>query len=220
MTDWLDLAQGLEAVDDRARKALASIVPVTVPKGHVMFRPGDEVCGFVVMLSGQVDVYLTGASGREILLYSVSPGETCVQTTLGILGEDDYSAEALAATDVEIAIIPKSLFMELLDGSSKFRMFVFHSFAQRLQSITQVLERVAFITIEERLAAALLERVDENGLVHCTHQELATAIGSVREVVSRRLELFAKKGLVTLERGNIHIAEARGLQRLIAVGST
>jgi len=79
----------------------------------------------------------------------------------------------------------------------------------------QVLERVAFIKVEERLAAILIKRSDETGLVHNTHQELATAIGSAREVVSRRLELFGRKGLVTLERGNIRITDKAGLVKLI-----
>ena len=68
----------------------------------------------------------------------------------------------------------------------------------------------------ERLAAILLERLDDRGLVHNTHQELATAIGSVREVVSRRLELFGKKGLIILERRNIRNTNQSGLMRLIA----
>jgi len=181
----------------------------------VLFRPGDEVAGFVLVISGRVDVYMTSQTGREILLYSIAPGETCVQTTLGLLGEEDYSAEAVAETAIEIVIIPKSLFLELLGSSVSFRTYVFHAFASRLQSIMQVLERVAFIKVEERLAAILIKRSDETGLVHNTHQELATAIGSAREVVSRRLELFGRKGLVTLERGNIRITDKAGLVKLI-----
>lgn len=216
MTDWIGRANGLEALDERSRKQLAGLDTFRFPSGKVLFRPGDEVTGFVLVVAGRVDVYMTGPTGREILLYSVTPGETCVQTTLGLLGEEDYSGEAVAETDIEIVVIPKALFMELLELSVAFRTFVFHAFASRLRSIMQVLERVAFIKVEERLASALLERSDETGLVHNTHQELATAIGSAREVVSRRLELFGKKGLVTLERGNIQITNRSGLARLIA----
>lgn len=216
MTNWISCAKGLEALDRQSQGQLASLHTVEFPSGKVLFRPGDEVTGFVLVVSGRVDVYMTGPTGREILLYSVTPGETCVQTTLGLLGEEDYSAEAVAETAIKIVVIPKPLFLDLLESSVAFRTFVFHAFASRLRSIMRVLERVAFIKVEERLAATLLERSDATGLVHNTHQELATAIGSAREVVSRRLELFGKKGLVTLERGNIQITNQSGLVRLIA----
>lgn len=207
---------GLDKLDERAYAQLAELNIVKVPPGKVLFRPGDRVAHFVLVVSGEIDIYLMGASGREILLYSVVPGETCVQTTLGLMGQQDYSSEAVAASDVEMLLIPKAMFMELLGASEAFRLFVFQAFAGRLQSIMQVLEKVAFIKVEDRLAAVLLERSDENGLVHNTHQELAVAIGSVREVVSRRLELFAKRGLVALERGAIQITNKSGLVRLIS----
>ncbi|MDH3581600.1 MAG: Crp/Fnr family transcriptional regulator [Hyphomicrobiales bacterium] len=216
MTDWFHRSKGFEALDARTREQLADLKVITVPAGKVLFRPGDEVAGFVLVVSGRVDVYMTGPTGREILLYSIAPGETCVQTTLGLLGEDDYSAEAVAETTIEIVVIPKPMFLDLLGSSASFRTFVFHAFASRLQSIMRVLEQVAFVKIEERLAAALLERSDATGLVHNTHHELATAIGSAREVVSRRLELFGKKGLVTLERGNIQITNQSPLVRMIS----
>ena len=216
MTEWIDRSIGLSELDPQAKKQLDGLRVITLPSGKVLYRPGDEVSGFVLVISGRVDVYMTGPSGREILLYSVTPGETCVQTTLGLLGEEDYSAEAVAETDIEIVVIPKPMFLELIASSASFRTFVFHAFASRLQSIMHVLEQVAFVRIEERLAAILLERSDGAGLVRNTHQELATAIGSAREVVSRRLELFVKKGFVTLERGNIEITSRSGLMRLIA----
>ncbi|MCF3628686.1 Crp/Fnr family transcriptional regulator [Thalassospiraceae bacterium LMO-SO8] len=213
---WIDRAPGLDDLDPETRRQLEAVRPITIPKGQVLFRPGDEVTCFGVLIGGRVDVYLTGATGREILLYSITPGESCVQSTLGLLGENDYSAEAVAETDVEAVMIPKSLFLGLLGRSEAFRTFVFQSFAKRLQSVMQVLERVAFIRIEERLAAALLERADHDGVVRTTHQELATAIGSVREVVSRRLEALARKGFVSLDRGTIRVADRAGLAALIS----
>ena len=80
----------------------------------------------------------------------------------------------------------------------------------------RVLEQVAFVKVEERLAAALIDRADGLGVVAATHQELATAIGSAREVVSRRLEALGTKGLVELDRGSIRIVDAKGLKRLSA----
>lgn len=216
MADWWDAAGLGEVEPGDAKLSLAALSPQRLPAGSVLFRPGDPVGGFVVVLDGRIEVYLTGRTGREILLYGLSPGETCVQTTLGLLGEDDYSGEAVAATDIEIVVVPRALFEELIARSDTFRTFVFQAFARRLQLVMRVLEQVAFIGIEERLAGALLERADGAGRIAATHQDLAVAIGSAREVVTRRLQAFEKKGWVQLERGAISITNGAALMRLLA----
>lgn len=215
-SSWLEKTGFGAELDDVARKTLAQYSANKAPAGHVLFRPGDEICGFVIVVSGRVGVYLTGASGRDILLYEINAGETCVQSTLGLLGTQDYNGEAVAETDVEMVVVPKTVFANLLARSPAFQRFVFQAFAQRFAAVMSVIERVAFVKIEARLAGVLLERADKNNTVHNTHQELATAIGSAREVVSRRLESFSKKGLVELERGEIRLTNQAGLQALSA----
>ena len=205
-----------DVLDPAARDRLSRLSLTAVGEGTVLFRPGDEAKGFVLVKAGRVAVYLTGRSGREILLYTVEAGETCIQTTLGILGGQRYSAEGIAETPVEMTIIPRGLFMDLMESSHGFRRFVFRAFAERMGDVTRVLEQVAFVRIEERLAGLLVERADQAGVVHLTHQQIATAIGSAREVVSRRLEALAAKGLVDLDRGQIRIADRRRLVALLS----
>ncbi len=215
MTRWPEEAIGLQSLDPGARARLTTLTPVEIARGTPLFHPGDTVKGFVVVLAGRVDVFLTGPSGRDILLYAVEPGGSCVQTTLGLLGGEDYSGEAMAAVDCRIVLIPKGMFLALMEDSVAFRSYVFAAFATRMQSMMHVLERVAFQRVESRLAAALLERAAD-GVVHATHQDIATAIGSAREVVSRRLEGFARAGWVTTERGSVRITDAVALRRLAA----
>lgn len=215
MTGWIEEAAGFERLDADARRRLERLGPVTLPRGTAVFHPGEAAKGFVIVLTGRIDVFLTGPSGRDILLYSVEPGGSCVQTTLGLLGGEDYSGEAVAVTDCRIVLIPRGMFLALMEDSVAFRSYVFAAFATRMQSMMHVLERVAFQRVESRLAAALLERAAD-GVVHATHQDIATAIGSAREVVSRRLEGFARAGWVTTERGSVRIADAAALRRLAA----
>ncbi len=216
MTIWTDtdLFAGLDAL---ARDTLARLLPADVAKGVALFHPGDAAKGFVVVLSGRIEVYMTGPTGREILLYAVEPGQSCVQTTLGLLGGEDYSGEAIAATDCRLVLIPRTTFLTLMDGSAAFRHFVFAAFAQRMQGMMQVLERVAFTRVECRLAAELL-RIAVGGEVHATQAELATRIGSAREVVTRRLDQFASRGWVTTERGRVSLTNVPALRRLAAAG--
>lgn len=209
---WSKSIAALNVLDDECTKCLNALSPSIIPKGTVLFRPGDTPKGFIFLLSGKVSVYLTGENGREILLYSITPGETCLQTTLGILGEEDYGGEAICESDVDAVLLPSNQFVELMDVSKSFREFIFKSFAQRLHGVTYLLEKVAFINVERRLAEALLERADQKNQVSITHQELAIAIGSAREVISRRLESFAKKGFVQLDRGVITLKNVTGLR--------
>lgn len=210
MNNWTLNTLGLEKLDEKAHRQLGALDPIVLQEGHILFRPGDEVSGFVMALSGKVGVYLTGPNGRELLLYTVEPGETCVQTTLGLLGEQHYTGEAIAETDISVVLVPKDLFIDLMAHSTDFRTFVFGAFANRLQTVMGVLGKVAFLTIEARLAQVLLSRSIE-GEVRSTHQELATAIGSSREVVSRRIEILVRDNILSQNRGVVKILNKKQL---------
>jgi CRP/FNR family transcriptional regulator len=212
---WTDMATGLDTLDRAARARLDGLTPADLPQGTALFHPGDAAKGFVIVLSGRIEVYLTGPTGREILLYAVEPGGSCVQTTLGLLGGQDYTGEAVTARPSRVVLVPRDLFLGLMDTSPAFRGIVFGAFAARVQDMMHLLERVAFQRVESRLAQALLDRA-EGDRVHATHQELATLIGTAREVVSRRLEAMARQGLLTTERGEIGLVDARALRQLAA----
>ena len=203
---WVARAPGLPHLEPEATALLDRLTPMSAPAGMVLFHPGDTVKGFVIMLSGRVEVYLTGTSGRELLLYAIEPGQSCVQSTLGLMGGDDYSGEAVTRAPSELVLVPRETFLRLMDLSDNFRHFVFAAFAQRLQSMMHLLDRVAFQRIETRLARSLLDRA-ENGTLRATHAEIAVMIGSAREVVSRRLDALARRGIVALERGVVRIVD-------------
>ena len=204
-----DVYPGL--VDFQSIPFLERLNPLHMPQGGVLFRPGDAAQGFVLVLEGRVGVYLTGVNGRELRLYTVTSGTSCIQTTLGLLGGDTYSGEAIAETDVDLVLIPVAAFKALIEQSAAFRTFVFKAFGKRMLDVTHTLEQVAFVRVEARLAAYLSSAADHQGLVTATHQSIATAIGSVREVVSRRLEVLSKSGLIEQERGQIRILDKTAL---------
>ena len=216
--NWLTEAVLPEGIDAASLATFKDLKVQVIPAGGVVFRPGEDARGFVIVLSGRISVYLTGSTGRDILLYDVTRGESCVQTTLGLLGGDAYTGEAIAETDVRAVLVPRAAFLDLMDQSNWFRHLVFRAFAARINDITKVLELVAFVKVEQRLARQLLALAGSDGIITQTHQDLAVAIGSAREVVSRRLELLAKQGLITQERGQITIVNAHGLKQ--ATGET
>ncbi len=211
---WTGEAPALATLEDPARQRLESLRPTEAPRGAVLFRPGEAVKGYVIVLAGSVAVNLVGPGGRDILLYRVQPGQACIQSTLGLMSGEDYSGEAITETDSRVVLIPRALFLDLVDTSPAFRTLVFAAFAERMQSMMHVLERIAFQKVESRLAAYLLERAGPDGTLAATQADIATAIGTAREVISRRLDALERRGAIRRARGTVHLGNPELLRAL------
>lgn len=165
----------------------------------------DSTCNsFVMPLSGTIRVAKPSESGREILLYRLAPGDSCIITVSCLLGDTPFMACGVTEGDLWAVSIPKELFIRLLEQSRPFRTFVFRHFGQRLTQLTVLIEEVAFKNLDQRLAALLLA---QGPSIEATHQMLASELGSVREVVSRLLQDFKEQGAIELERGRITILD-------------
>jgi CRP/FNR family transcriptional regulator len=213
--DWIDGFEGLAGLSEEQKARLqARSRRMSVPAGTVVFGPGRMPEHLLLLLSGTVRVQQTSESGREIVLYRVSGGESCVMTTACLLASQDYTAEGIAETAVEAVAIPRALFEELLAESQAFRRFVFRAYAERMTDLFLVVEDVAFRRMDIRLAQKLLDLADGGDRVAATHQRLASELGTAREVVSRQLGEFQRRGWVTASRGTIRIDDRAGLAEL------
>jgi CRP/FNR family transcriptional regulator len=148
-----------------------------------------------------------------MLLRAVGEGQSCVQTLLGHLGDEVYSGTALTTSETLAVLVPKTVFLTLMDPDKTFRSFVLRAFGTRMTHLTRVLEQVAFASMEARLAHALLEMMD-HGQVPATQAELAARIGTAREVVTRHLQTFASKGLAQIVRGLVTIMDEDRLRQI------
>lgn len=185
-----------------------------VPAGGLLFDDRQPCEGFPFVVDGSVRVVKCAPNGRELPLYRVSPGETCIISSSCLLGHEDYNARGIAEADTQLILLPKTEFDRLL-GEPAFRGFVFHLFAERIAELMQLIEEVAFHRLDQRLAAQLLGK---GPILHVTHQQLADELGSVREFVSRLLKGFAAQGLVRLSREQVEILDPAGLRRLASGG--
>ncbi len=185
---------------------------VNIPAGRQVFYPGKVCDSYLLMLTGCVKAQIMSADGREVLLYHVRAGDSCVLTTSCLLGNNEYPAEGYTETDVTAFAIPASAFHQCLEQSAFFREFVFQSFSKRLTDVIKRMEALSFGTVDQKLAKALLN--NQSRLIHKTHHELALEMGSVREVVSRHLKRFESCGWLNLSRGCIEILDTDALQRI------
>lgn len=194
-------------------KLLASAQIVKLEQGRFVFHAGDMCEAFLLLLNGEVRVQLTSAGGREITLYRIGRGGSCILTTSCLLSNENYPAEAIAESDVEALAIPISSFQDALEESQWFRRFVFDGFSMRLTSVIQKIEHIAFTSIDARLAAVLLE-LDRKGIQKVTHQDIAVELGTAREVVSRHLKRFESHGWVQLGRGKVTLVDRDRIQAM------
>ena len=183
-----------------------------IPAGRDIFAEGDEVSAIALLLSGAVRVYKIGETGREITLYRFSSGESCILTANAILNHQVFSALATVEEDAEAIMIPADKFREWVDRYDLWREFVFDLLSQRLASVIEIVEEVAFGRMDARVAAFLLQRSQTQNPIPITHQEIAAELGSSREVISRLLASLSNQGLIQLGRGLIEVLDASALE--------
>lgn len=216
---WIEGFPGLASLDESHRATLeAAGRLVQVPPGTRVFGTGQMPENFLLVLEGSVRVQQVSESGREIVLYRVASGESCPLTTACLMGHEGYLAEAIAETDILAVVIPRPMFEMLLAESPGFRRFVFNAFSLRLTSLFRLIEDVAFARIDIRLAAKLLELAGGRTTLAVTHQQLAAELGTAREVISRQLNEFQRRGWVAAGRGSITLHGSDALQALAAEG--
>ena len=182
---------------------------IEAPVGTVGYREGDTCQAFVMRLGGQSRVYKLSAGGREILLYRVTGGETCVLTTTCLLGNSDYPASTVVEEPIRDVIVPKNIFNQLMIDSAVFRTFVMTNYGALISDLIVLLDEVAFHSLDARLAKLLLDSGSDH--ITKTHQLLADELGTAREVVSRQLKRFEQKGWLLLGRGQIDLANKAAL---------
>ncbi len=205
----------LQAADPGLREAFRQAASlVHIQAGQDVFVEGDRVDGIALLLSGVVRVYKVSQNGREITLYRFGLGESCILTANAILSGQNFPAIATVEKDAEAILIPSADFRNWVQRFEPWRSFVFELLSNRLSSVMETVEEVAFRRMDERIASLLLDYGRRDNPIRITHQVIASELGSSREVISRLLEDFSARGLVKVSRGELEILDDEGLGRV------
>jgi CRP/FNR family transcriptional regulator len=196
-----------------AAECAASVRLVHLPPGAPVFADDEPCTGFPIVLSGRVRICRALETGRELALYEVTAGESCVLSASCMLGSTPYRVRGVCATNAEIALIPRTTFDRLLAEHRPFREEVLRVFADRVLQLTELVESIGFQRLDRRLAAALLGKGTR---LAASHQVIAGELGVSRESVSRLLKQFEHGGCIQLGRGAIEIIDAAALRRIAA----
>lgn len=177
--------------------------------------PGSECHASPIIVSGSLKVYLLLESGREILLYTIGPRETCMFTNLSILKKLPYPAYALAEVDTVGLLLDAHTVKDFFDKYPQWRNFVLEMIVKNLYGLLTMLNELFSKRVDKRLIKYLYERSFNNRLLKITHEELAKDIGTAREVISRLLKDLERDGIIELGRGEIKIRDVERLREEI-----
>ncbi len=143
--DWTERFQGTRALPRGVRDRLLKVAQIrNYPKGQEVFGPRNIPDSLLFLLEGTIRVSQTSENGRDIVLYRVDAGESCVLTTACMLAEEAYNAEGLAESEISVVVLPRPAFDALVADEAAFRNFVFAAYSRRLIDLLRVVDDVAF----------------------------------------------------------------------------
>lgn len=203
----LDAYPALAGVVSRSRGMLLG--PMTVAAGAPLFSEHEPCKGFPLVIEGEVRVSRSSGDGRSLELYRVGVGELCLVSSACLFRAEPMTAHGVATRETTLYVAPPGAFRGWLTDTP-FRDYVLGLFAQRMADLTALIDAIAFHKLDQRLAAALLGHGPE---LQVTHQHLADALGTVREIVTRLLRRFEREGWVELARERIRILDSAALRR-------
>ncbi len=186
---------------------------VEIPAQQFICLEGNQCSGLPLVIIGRARVYKLSESGREITLYRVEPGDSCILTASCIMSGLAFPAFAATETEVEALVIPPAILCRWLNQYVVWNTFLWGMLAKRFGEVLSLVEEVAFHRVDKRMAEYLVQSAGPDGKIKKTHQDISADIGTSREVVSRILKDFEHKGLITLSRGEIHADNLSGLRR-------
>ncbi|NCD67793.1 Crp/Fnr family transcriptional regulator [Mucilaginibacter agri] len=177
----------------------------TLPAETVMMQSNSYIRSIPVVLSGSMRVIGEDEDGREILLYYIKPGESCIMSFLAGIHEDTSKVKLVVEEDSEVLMLPIAKASEWIKVYPEWADFIFKLYHRRFEELLDVINAVAFQKLDDRIVTLLKRKASVYGSneFSITHQQLAEELGTTREVISRLLKQMEKQELITLSRNKI-----------------
>ncbi|GAB4092831.1 Crp/Fnr family transcriptional regulator [Flaviaesturariibacter terrae] len=183
----------------------------TFAAGETLLREGGWIRQVPVVLRGSLRVLRSDEKGRELLLYYIRPGESCVLSLLGGLHRNTSKVQAIAEEESDVLLLPVDRIRELLRSDAALLDYVLHLYQQRFEELLDVVNAVAFRRVDERLLAFLERKSGLMGTdtIDMTHEQIAAELGTSRVIVSRLLKRLEEEGTVALGRHRLTLKRLR-----------
>jgi CRP/FNR family transcriptional regulator len=190
--------------------------------GELLFSEGEPCHGLHIIARGKVRIFKTSLGGREQVLAVNTPGESVAE--LPVFDGGPYPASAVAIEDTEIAFISRRDFQAYCMEHPAVALKVLATVGARLRRLVGIIEELSFTTVRQRLISALVRLAESDGKrtergiefqLPASHQELASQLGTVRELISRNLMRLQAEGLLDVDARQIVLKNKDGLSALL-----
>lgn len=174
-------------------------------EGEIIQNENTYVKAIPIVTNGSIRVMRTDEDGREILLYYIRSGESCIMSFLGGMHQDTSKVKAIAEEATEVLFIPIDKVSSLIKEFPEWLDYIFRLYHKRFEELLEVVNAVAFKKMDERLFIFIEKKcqLTQSKQLNVTHEQLANELGTARVVVSRLLKQMEDKGLIKLGRNKI-----------------
>jgi len=173
----------------------------------VILQESSYIKSIPIVIKGSIRVMRTEEDGREILLYYIKPGESCIMSFLGGIHNETSKIKAVVEEESEILLIPVEKASLWIKEFPEWTDFIFRLYHKRFEELLSVVNAIAFRKLDTRLLHLLRQKAElfQTHELIVTHQQLADELGSTREVVSRVIKQMENEGLVRISRNKIFL---------------
>ncbi|MCH1981599.1 Crp/Fnr family transcriptional regulator [Ruminococcus sp. OA3] len=186
-------------------------------KGELLHQGDMDCVGLFIINTGKIRTYLLSDDGKEVTLYRLGHGDTCILSASCALATITFDVYIEAEEKTQVLLISSSFFSSLMEKNIYVECFSYKLATERFSDVMWAMQQILFMNLDQRLAIFLWDELSrsEGNVIHITHEQIARYIGSAREVVSRMLKYFVADGIVELSRGGIRIVDKKRLRKLI-----
>lgn len=206
-----------DKLDERQKKYISEHAEIRrYAKGETVHGYGSACLGPVLVLGGSLRVFLLSEDGREITLFNIGPGDSCVLSASCVIRRITFETNMVAESDSELLVVSASAFDRIAEENIYVKCFMYEVATERFSDVMWAMQQILFLKMDKRLANFLLSEYKKTGKkeIKMTHEQIAMQISSAREVVARMLKRFEGEGLVKLGRGSIVLADTQGLEKI------
>lgn len=181
-----------------------------------VIHKGQQVSGAYLVTRGQLRVFTYTPQGTEATLYLIRPGETCVLALNCLFNDLLYPAWVEASADTEVAVIPGPLYRALFEREAAVQDMTVKALSGLVFRLMDELEQIHSCNLDQRLANFLLTNADVDGTLRMTQQQIASHLGTTREVIARLMQGFVAQEMVSTGRGTTTVRDSARLAGLLA----
>lgn len=201
-----------DLTDDEYRGVLACARIREYKKGSLVYSPEHECLGLIKVLSGDVRAFMLSEEGREVALYHVKESGIDLLSASCVINQITFETQMVADADCRLLILPAVCLARLKQSNLAVRCFIYEKLGERFSDVMKLMQTMLFTRIDKRIASFLLETGKDE--LRVTHEGIAGAINSSREVVSRTLKELERKSLIRMGRGRITLTDRNGLEKM------